>query len=378
MKVQNDELNKNFKEINAQIDNALQDLSNKITKNLENTEKQIKTRIKEKKLFIMKLNNIKDIPNLQLRLAPQININCIINPVLFCLANLEIITEFILSEEKKEIFSKFVGISNFIVNFNYLMENIRNKNRVNPPFDLIHDFLKNYMNNYLTQDPAYIFNYMLSTLQNDIDVANVKENKFSNLIQNNFSMTLITKKKCNVCEHSEIVSRENKYIIDLFLRKPVIEEIREDLQSIFGSLLTNSNEIVNNEKCQKCGCETIRIKSLENLKKYLIININSDADPNNKMKIDYSTPLKFSIETQNHEHKKYEYELISALCDINTTNIDLNVINEMNKQSFKVFFKNFINDKWFKIININPEEFNGNIQAEISNYKPNILIYKKI
>ena len=96
------------------------------------------------------------------------------------------------------------------------------------------------------------------------------------------------------------------------------------------------------------------------------------------MKIDYSTPLKFSIETQNHEHKKYEYELISALCDINTTNINLNVINEINKQSFKLFFKNFINDKWFKIININPEEFNGNIQAEISNYKPNILIYKKI
>ena len=106
MKVQNDELNKNFKEINAQIDNALQDLSNKITKNLENTEKQIKTRIKEKKLFIMKSNNIKDIPNLQLRLAPQININCIINPVLFCLANLEIITEFILSEEKKRNFLK--------------------------------------------------------------------------------------------------------------------------------------------------------------------------------------------------------------------------------------------------------------------------------
>ena len=46
MKVQNDELNKNFNEINAQIDNALQDLSNKITKNLENAEKQIKSRIK--------------------------------------------------------------------------------------------------------------------------------------------------------------------------------------------------------------------------------------------------------------------------------------------------------------------------------------------
>ena len=44
MKVQNDELNKNFKEINAQIDNALQDLSNKITKSLENTEKQISYR----------------------------------------------------------------------------------------------------------------------------------------------------------------------------------------------------------------------------------------------------------------------------------------------------------------------------------------------
>ena len=41
------------------------------------------------------------------------------------------------------------------------------------------------------------------------------------------------------------------HIIDLFLRKPVIEEIREDLQSIFGSLLANINEIVNNEKCQK-------------------------------------------------------------------------------------------------------------------------------
>ena len=53
-------------------------------------------------------------------------------------------------------------------------------------------------------------------------------------------------------------------------------------------------------------------------------------------------------------------------------NID---INKQNK--YILYFKNFINTKWYKLVNGKREDILGNIQDDINKHNPNILIYKK-
>ena len=139
--------------------------------------------------------------------------NCIINPILFCMANLDIITEFILSDEKQEILDKFPdNNNNFIRNFNDLMVDIRDNNILSPNFDNMHKFLQTEMKEtYKSQDPKFIINSFLSKLDEEIKLAQVdKRNKFSNLIQDYFSFTLITTKTCENYSPSSDKSVEEK------------------------------------------------------------------------------------------------------------------------------------------------------------------------
>lgn len=85
----------------------------------------------------------------------------------------------------------------------------------------------------------------------------------------------------------------------------------------------------------------------------------------NPIKIKYSTELKLTEEKNDKEYE-HEYELILALTDKN---------NEQN--NYILFFKNFINDKWYKLFNGKNEDIKENIKDEINKTNPNILIYKK-
>ena len=370
---EDDELNKKLEEINKQIEQAFKNLSDKIDKKLEKTHNLIIKRIESQHGLKRKINDIREIPNIPLRFVKEAYINSIINHIFFCLANLEIITEFILSEEKKEILAKLQGQNYFIVNFFYLMKSIRNKNILNPYSDLMHNYLRNKMGNYyFNQDPAYMIKYFLSMIENEINLAQVsEENIFRYIISNNFSLFLKTKTKCNMCGNLETISQDKKNVLNLYLRNPDAiygKDIPlEELQSIFMNVLLKGNQILNNPFCIRCGYQTILIPVLSDLKNYLIINLNRELDPNNNMKLLYSTELKILDE----KNKENNYELIFALCDI-TNNI------EWNKSNFKMFFKNFINNKWYRNINAQHEELNADIKAEISKYEPNILIYKRM
>ena len=55
---------------------------------------------------------------------------------------------------------------------------------------------------------------------------------------------------------------------------------------------------------------------------------------------------------------------------------ELNII-ESNRTTFKIFYKNFINDKWYMILDVEPPKLFENIQEGISSTKANILIYKR-
>lgn len=366
---------------NKQIEKQLEILSTKIIKRLESEKNQIIKKAKEKKIFYIKLGEKRDIPNIKMRLDSQPNMNYLINPILFCLANLEIITEFILSDEKKEILDKFPDKKNFIRNFYNLMIDMREKNIVVPGFGDMHKYLQTYMiETYQSQEPKYIINSFFSSLEKEINFAKVhKENKFSNLIQDNFSIILKTNKKCINCYKEEQISEDTKYIIDLFLIKSVLAA-PVDIQDNFKEMLVSQEEQNNfAEKCSFCKSETLIIRSLENMKKYLILNINRGKEQNDLIKLKYS-----ALDLKGSDNKKYKFELISALCDINTSaesndQSELLKIKEKNRTDFKIFFKNFINDKWYRKLDSDAEMLQrDDIEEEIRDYKPNILIYKRV
>ena len=200
-----------------------------------------------------------------------------------------------------------------------------------------------------------------------------------NIIADNFLSEIKKIKKCTKCKYIcwERLPEEENFVFDLFLREPVEIKGEESLSSTFSNLLSGENE--DKMKCQSCKEELSNTTNFKVLKNYLILNINRDKDPNNEMKLKYSNILNITDSTE----KEYKFELILALTDIETAQNNLNIeqkkiINKRNKNNFKIFFKNFINNKYCKFINGKfIVENNGNMEDEISQHKPNILIYKK-
>ena len=360
---------------NKQIEEQLQKIKKNIEKKLELEKKQILEKIKERKIFYDKLGKKRNIPNIKLRGLPS-GMNSLINPILFCLANLDIIAEFILSDKKQEILDKFLDNNNFIRNFNDLMVDIRDNNILSPNFDNMHKYLQTEMKEtYKSQVPKYIINSFLSALDKEINLAKVNNgNKFSNLIQDYFSFTLITTKNCIQDNVSIKFKEEKKYIIDLFLRESVLSSAVEFGDNFRDFLLPQDANDNFKEVCPKCKKKMNLGKSVENLKKYLIININREKESKDLIKFKYS-----SLKLKGGDNKYYNFKLILALCDINTNteNIEQNElikINEKNGTNFKIFFKNLINNQWYS----DTEIFKKNIEKKLNEEcKPNILIYKR-
>ena len=360
---------------NKQIEEQLQKIKKNIEKKLELEKKQILEKIKERKIFYDKLGKKRNIPNIKLRGLPS-GMNSLINPILFCLANLDIIAEFILSDKKQEILDKFPDNNNFIRNFNDLMVDIRDNNILSPNFDNMHKYLQTEMKEtYKSQVPKYIINSFLSALDKEINLAKVDNgNKFSNLIQDYFSFTLITTKNCIQDNVSIKLKEEKKYIIDLFLRESVLSSAVEFGDNFRDFLLPQDANDNFKEVCPKCKKKMNLGKSVENLKKYLIININREKESKDLIKFKYS-----SLKLKGGDNKYYNFKLILALCDINTNteNIEQNElikINEKNGTNFKIFFKNLINNQWYA----DTEIFKKNIEKKLNDEcKPNILIYKR-
>ena len=381
MEDEQDELKQILEQINNQIDEGLENLLNNQNIKLKEVSIQIKTKICDKN-YLNKLKTIREIPKIDMcpELMDNDNFNFIINPILFCLATLDIITEFSLkeTEDNKKILNIIQGNNSFIDNFISLMKSMREKN-LEPQYKSVHRCLSNILNNvelYMSQDPEYIITTILKNLQNDINL--VKE-YIPNIIADNFLSEIKKIKKCTKCKYIcwERLPEEENFVFDLFLREPVEIKGEESLSSTFSNLLSGENE--DKMKCQSCKEELSNTTNFKVLKNYLILNINRDKDPNNEMKLKYSNILNITDSTE----KEYKFELILALTDIETAENNLNIeqkkiINKRNKNNFKIFFKNFINNKYYKFINGKfIVENNGNMEDEISQHKPNILIYKK-
>ena len=379
-----DEVKQKIEDINKQIEESFKHLNNSIIKKIEKSENEIKECLKRKKKFYLKMPIYRETPRPHLTEKNDKEINHMISPILFCLSNLEFIAELALGEEYKDIFEKFPDKEHFYVHFIKLMKEMRNKSKDENQsnYSIIDDYLKKKMDYYMSQDPAVIIRYILKKLEDGVDLYNKTQgNQNKNIIANNFLVTYKIYPKCYNCDLplSNKGTRENKYFTDIHLRKPDAD-VSEELRDIFGNLLPGKEPTILKETCVNCGKKLKNAYVLEDLKKYLIINLNRDGDPENKMKLSFEKPLEL-----NEKNKVYKYELIIALVDVNTNtknldDIKINEINEKNKSNFKIYFKNFINDRCYQLsIPKDIEQRNvTNIEKIISEHKPNILIYKRI
>lgn len=372
--------------INKQMNDASKNLINNMSKKIEESKSEIKKRILEKKMIMQSYPFKRVVPRfIIIKNSDEVQ-NFIIDEILFCLANLETIAEFCFEQgnDKQQFLMKFQGLNNFLICFMKLMTEMRDlKDNIVGSISIgpIHSQLKIFLNNYISQDPGFLISKILEKLNEDINLpGNNGNNKYRNLIDKNFSVSLKTKKTCSRCNYSLDILNEKKYVIDLFLKKPEnYVNFQEELKSIFKSLLISGRRNIQERKCVSCGQIMNDEKSIENLKKYLIININREEDPENNMKIDYNNPF---ILFDEKENKKYE--LILALVDLKTNTNQLNEneiinINESNKMTFKIYFKNFINGKNYVFSYENKEtEIPENLHQAIKGCNPNLLIFKRI
>ena len=410
------ELQKKIDQFNKEINQIFDEGQKRIFNNIENAKNKFNEIINEKKIINNLLTGKRQKPILQkLDNEPNQTYNSILNPILLLLANLKIITLFALGQEKDAIIIKMKNLlltvtpnNIFLFYFMKLMNEMRDTNIAIPNSKIFHqyliDFLKSEKKEYLCQDPGKIINTILIMIDsqikllknipsihkniNEYDEESVRKyfeertNNNPTFVTTNFSMTLITKKKC--AQNHTKYSYNQIFAIDLFPKRPEVEEIvPENLKQVFYFYI--NDEPKQKEYCQKCKAELQINKNIESLKDYLIININRKEDPENKMKIIYPQLLDIST-----EKKELKYELISVLMNINTitANLDregLKYINRKNKNNYVLFTKNFINKKWYKTTeNEQNIEFKGKLDNEINKFEDNrpnplinLLVYKK-
>ena len=410
------ELQKKIEQFNKEINQIFDEGQKRIFNNIENAKNKFNEIINEKKIINNLLTGKRQKPILQkLDNEPNQTYNSILNPILLLLANLKIITLFALGQEKDAIIIKMKNLlltvtpnNIFLFYFMKLMNEMRDTNIAIPNSKIFHqyliDFLKSEKKEYLCQDPGKIINTILIMIDsqikllknipsihkniNEYDEESVRKyfeertNNNPTFVTTNFSMTLITKKKC--AQNHTKYSYNQIFAIDLFPKRPEVEEIvPENLKQVFYFYI--NDEPKQKEYCQKCKKELQINKNIESLKDYLIININRKEDPENKMKIIYPQLLDIST-----EKKELKYELISVLMNINTitANLDregLKYINRKNKNNYVLFTKNFINKKWYKTTeNEQNIEFKGKLDNEINKFEDNrpnplinLLVYKK-
>ena len=364
------DLQEKLEDINKQIEESLKISNDRLNQKIKIATNELNQKIKEIKERNFRINyNISPIIRIYHDPKQEPELNYIINPILLILANLETITQFIFFGQIDEILEKVNGLvnENIIKYFKELMIQMRTPN-VNPNYNQIHQYFKNKVQTnekYLSQKPDFWFKEILIDLEFYIDLG--KSNDIENIITNNFVFTLCEIEKCVNCNYKNKIPKDGEKIID-FTYNSEYEIGGEELNNVFNYLYFGESKPIQSKYCPKCNSDLSISKSFHKTGKYLIIHLNQKKA---KKRLNFLQNLK--IQNNSEEEKTYEYELISALSDIN---IDLNYKENMNK--FSIFIKNYINNQCFKVIQGKPGNINEKFNEEISKHNPNILVYKKI
>ena len=171
-----------------------------------------------------------------------------------------------------------------------------------------------------------------------------------------------------------LISEEKKLLLDLFQREEENKNDIKELKHELRNLLLESVDI--KIFCPKCNVNMDVFMKIEEPKNYLIFNLTKNEKIKNTEKLIYSNNITLTEEKEGKKYN-YEYELISALADKNIKIQDKDNIDINKQNKYILYFKNFINTKWYKLVNGKREDILGNIQDDINKHNPNILIYKK-
>ena len=344
----NDLLQKTLAEINNEIDSEF----NKLEKKLENIQEYL---YQTKKNFPI----INIFPKFESMLNPKEDINHIINVILFILSNIKIFNEISLSNKtvKNLNLQPHQNEKDFTKLFINLIKQMRDPQCNNVDYEPIHKYLKEELKEaeYYSQDPSKLFKLIFEMIKSDLKPAK----NIDRIIEDNFTTNSKIKKMCenSDCKKTRIISERESTVIDLYLSKPEFLNTRNELQpELLKNLLLSEIYKYRTEICENCHFD-MRFYGIIEPKTYLFININRDSDPNYEMRLLYPLSLKINCE---------DYVLISAL----TT----------KDSKYILFYKNYFNDKWYKIVDGKEDNIpdNSDIENIISDKNPNILIYKKL
>ena len=346
----NDLLQKTLAEINNEIDSEFNELEKKLAKIQEYL-------YQTKKNF--PIINIFPKFESMLNPNPKEDINHIINVILFILSNIKIFNEISLSGETVDNLNlqPHQNEKDFTKLFINLIKQLRDPQCNNVDYVPIHKYLKEELKEaeYYSEDPSKLFKLIFEMIKSDLKPAK----NIDRIIEDNFTTNSKIKKMCenSDCKKTRIISERESTVIDLYLSKPEFLNTRNELQpELLKNLLLSEIYKYRTEICENCHFD-MRFYGIIEPKTYLFININRESAPNYKMRLLYPLSLKINCE---------DYVLISAL----TT----------KDSKYILFYKNYFNDKWYKIVDGKEDNIPDNSDMEniISDNYPNILIYKKL
>ena len=382
----------------SQLDKKLKEI-NGVNKN--NEENKI---LRKKEI---NFNNLKKANLVYLSLVE--NTNPLINVILQCLSNIKYLAEYYLNPEKEEKILKkskdnpnstYLGPS-----FLTLLDHLWKSNQKEYAPIEIHKVLKKLMlNNYNTNDAGIIINFILNRLNEelnfnqeypnlkqddpkehfnrDVSVKKFEEKFMANKTQisDTFFSSMKIKKLCQQCSpkikelYPQLSNNEKGYQY-FFEVSPVVNIYLEEndnfnelsFEKDFHSLLISKEEKNITENCLICGSvqKIDQEKDIYTSSPELIININREKDPNNK--INFSYPESFEGKIINI--RMPNYQLITVIKKIKNN----------NNFEYVAFYQNSIDKRWYSFKNQRIESIQYNYKSYIKGDKNTILlIYSKI
>ena len=317
--------------------------------------------------------------------------NSILDYILICLSNIKPLVSFILGNKSKEL-QKIINQKNpnnffnlFVDLFTHLWYKKEDYDAIN-----IHKLLYNLDKDiYKSTNPGKIISFLLSKLHDELnfnnDINNENNINYIDRVDKNkvleafkisseknktdiskiFFINYRIKKRCSVCQSTNIYFFEKRPIVDLY-----IQENKNGIGEDNLSLSENYNFLLNDyiDREDFCpGCRYVQKMIINNqIESYdnniLIININRENDINHKKNISIFKLLKFE-----NNLKIFTYRLFSVLSKN---------YNE-KEQSYNLYCKNFNNNIWY-IYNRNGINLVENKNDILDGNKALLLVYKRI
>ena len=305
------------------------------------------------------------------KLVQSNDTNTLINLILQSLANIKTLIAYYFNPQKEmKILKKSMENPNGVYlggPFLKLLDNIwkSSKTQYNP-YE-IHQSLQKLMgNNYYSNNPGFIFNFILTQLHNELiqnpNINKVEEGLDDNLclqnffqffklnatkIMSSFSNNYKIQKRCQFCNQIQYLY-ESSFVLDIFLEANNENNLSSNkiylTENLKALLIDRENKNIV-ENCINCHAPKNKFvnKSIYTTSEILIININRIKDINCNVSLEY--PFLFNGSEINKNVSQYKYELITIIKKFNNNNFF----------HFVAYCKSFVNKKWYLYNNQNIE-----------------------